>query len=202
LGSNKRRHFGGGWIQAITLGLLTLIVGLMVTWPAERVMSHLILAVALPALLVIITLGVVFDIIGVAVAVADEAPFHAMAAKRIRGAREALGLIRNADKVASFCNDIVGDVTGTVSGAAGALLFIRLWGVSSVTDSLEAGLSTLGVAFIAALTVGGKAGGKGYAMRRAQAITHQAGKAVYWFMRLGGRSDTRGRRRPTKRRGR
>ena len=66
------------------------------------------MALAFVVLACFILLGIVFDIIGVAVTAADERPFHSMAAHRTPGAREALGLIRKANKVSSFCNDVVG----------------------------------------------------------------------------------------------
>ena len=61
-------------------------------------------------LLLFILLGIMFDIIGVAVTAANPKPFNSMAAHRVKGAKEALYLIRNAEKVASFCNDVVGDI--------------------------------------------------------------------------------------------
>ena len=68
-------------------------------------------------LLLFIALGILFDIIGVAVTAANPKPFNSMAAHRVKGAKEALYLIRNAEKVASFCNDVVGDICGIVSGS-------------------------------------------------------------------------------------
>ena len=69
-------------------------------------------------LLLFIALGILFDIIGVAVTAANPKPFNSMAAHRVKGAKEALYLIRNAEKVASFCNDVVGStvVTALISG--------------------------------------------------------------------------------------
>ena len=72
--------------------------------------------VATLILLLFIALGILFDIIGVAVTAANPKPFNSMAAHRVKGAKEALYLIRNAEKVASFCNDVVGDICGIVSG--------------------------------------------------------------------------------------
>ena len=69
-------------------------------------------------LLLFIALGILFDIIGVAVTAANPKPFNSMAAHRVKGAKEALYLIRNAEKVASFCNDVVGDICGIVSGSS------------------------------------------------------------------------------------
>ena len=65
-------------------------------------------------LLLIVFLGILFDIIGVAVMSANEKPFHSMAAKKLPGAVEAMKLLRSAEKVSSFCNDVVGDICGVV----------------------------------------------------------------------------------------
>ena len=52
-------------------------------------------------LLFIIFIGIIFDLIGMAVTAADEKPFHAKAAKKIPGAKQAIYLVR-ADRVAGF----------------------------------------------------------------------------------------------------
>lgn len=79
------------------------------------------LLVALLALIVLISIGVITDVIGTAVTSADEQPFIAMASKRIRGAKQALQLIRKAERVSSLLNDVVGDIVGVVSGSAGSV---------------------------------------------------------------------------------
>lgn len=127
------------------------------------------LYIATVVIAVIIVIGVIFDVVGVAVAVADEAPFHAMSAKKKFGARHAIALVRNADRVASFCNDIVGDVAASISGAAGAVVVSRL--VVGVSSSMEALLNMIVVGVIAGVTVGGKAAGKTFAINHANDIT-------------------------------
>ena len=82
--------------------------------------------VATLILLLFILLGILFDIIGVAVTAANPKPFNSMAAHRVKGAKEALNLIRNAEKVASFCNDVVGDICGIVSGSTATVIVVLL----------------------------------------------------------------------------
>ena len=43
-----------------------------------------------------------FDIVGVAVTVANEHEFHAKATKKVKGSKDSIKLIRNAPKVANF----------------------------------------------------------------------------------------------------
>ncbi len=129
---------------------------------------------ALVILLLIVLLGIAFDTVGVAVTAAEERPLHSMAAKKIPGAKEAIGLIKNADRVASICNDVVGDICGVVSGSASAVIAMRLLENGSPTwsSALKIAMSAL----VAGLTVGGKAIGKGLAIRYSVQIVHFVGR--------------------------
>ena len=112
------------------------------------------LAVAVLVLLVFIALGIVFDMIGVAVTAADPRPFHSMAAHREKGGKEAIRLLKNADHVSSVCNDVVGDICGIVSGTTAAVIVAELQRVLSGYGIL---LSIAVTALISGLTIGGKA---------------------------------------------
>ena len=113
-------------------------------------------------LLLFIALGIVFDMIGVASTSATEKEFHSMAAHRVRGAREAVWMVRNAEKVSSICNDVVGDICGIISGATGALIVAHI--TSGVSAGLKVAVSLLITGLVSALTIGGKAAGKGIAV--------------------------------------
>ena len=206
MGSNRPSKNGGssaGIRRGIMVGLGTFLLAVAITFPSGQVMSRAPLYVAFPVLFLLILNGIIFDIIGVAVAVADETPFHAMAAKRIAGAKQAIRLIRNADKVSNFCNDIVGDVSGTISGAAGAAVvaqvvtLLRL-GHNKATENV---LTIVVIGLVAALTVGGKAVGKGYAISQANYIINQVGRVLFWADRIT-EAIRPGSKRNRKRRGR
>ena len=122
-----------------------------------------------------IALGIIFDIIGVAVTAAVEAPFHSMAAHRERGAPEALRLIKNANKVSSFCNDVVGDVSGIVSGATAALIAARLMQALSAAGLL---VPLIISGAVTGLTIGGKAIGKTLAFNNSTSIVLKVGKLI------------------------
>ena len=47
--------------------------------------------------------------------------YHAMSSKKIKGAKKAVSFKKNADKVSSFCNDVIGDICGIISGSAGEI---------------------------------------------------------------------------------
>ena len=120
-----------------------------------------------------------FDIIGVAVTAAREEPFHAMAVDRVSGAQHAVRLIRHADKVANFANDMVGDVAGTLSGAVATAVVMRL--LLLLPGLKEPVVTTLLVGLIAALTVAGKACGKVIALKYADDIVLAVGRLLYWL---------------------
>src|SRR5690606_26231807 len=128
-------------------------------------------------LIVVIFIGVLFDVIGVAATAAREEPFHAMAADKVPGSREGMWLVRHADRVSIFANDIVGDVTGTLSGAIAAALAVRVAVLE--TSVSETVVTTLLLALVAAVTVGGKAYGKRIAIQRATDIVLFVGRLVH-----------------------
>ena len=115
-----------------------------------------------------------------AVTAADPRPFHSMAAHKEKGAKEALKLLRNADRVSSVCNDVVGDICGIVSGATGAVIVARL----QKGLDLESVLISVGVtALISGLTIGGKALSKTFAMKQSTRVVYWAGRFLHVFHR-------------------
>ena len=126
-------------------------------------------------MIIVILIGVVFDMIGIAVTVADLKVFHSMSSKKIRSAKMAIKLINNAPKVSSICNDVIGDICGIISGSGGATIALILaleLGVNSIVPSL------IITALIASLTIGGKALGKGIAVMKANLIIDKFSKIL------------------------
>lgn len=135
---------------------------------------------ALFVLTLFIALGILFDILGVAVTAADMRPFHSMAAHREKGASEALYLISHASHVSSFCNDVVGDICGIVSGTTAAVIVTRLQASFTVSTVL---LSVSVTALISGLTIGGKAVGKTLAINKSTQVVFWAGRVLHLFHR-------------------
>ena len=123
-----------------------------------------------------------FDIIGVAVTAADEVPFHAMASRKVPEAEDALRLIRNAGKVSSFCNDVIGDICGVISGSAAAVIAARVLLLSK--SKSEIFITLLLSAVVSGVTVGGKACGKSLAMNSSTAVVRTAAKVLCFFRTL------------------
>jgi len=131
-------------------------------------------------LVAVILVGIIFDTIGTAVAVADPTPFHSRAACHVAGAEQSLGLLNKADKVANFCADVVGDICGTLSGSIGASIVLTL--AFSAEGGVMAWLpAALMAGLVAALTVGGKAYSKSYSIRESDKIVFAVGRIIYLF---------------------
>lgn len=162
--------------RAIKISFLSFLISLTISFLSE---SSLGFWLSVSVLSVVILTGIIFDIIGTAVTAGTETPFHAMAADKVKGSKQAIYLIRSADRVANICNDVVGDIAGTLSGA---LMVSIVFDFAKVFQELgEDLLSSIAVAVIAALTVGGKAFGKSYAIRNANQIIFTVGKILAIF---------------------
>ncbi|MDF2881052.1 MAG: hypothetical protein K0R54_1609 [Clostridiaceae bacterium] len=146
---------------------------------SDVLLNKVNLLVAIILLILVILTGIIFDIIGIAVTSADEVPFHAMASKKIKGSKVAIRLIRNAEKVSSFCNDVIGDVCGIISGSIG---FIIVNKVLLLFHNINATIvSTLVGIVITSMTVGGKAIGKGFAINSSNNIIMKVSKIINFF---------------------
>lgn len=171
------------WKSVLTLTLTTFVLSVVLNLGSNSVLSFLPLTLSFVLLLFIIFIGVLFDIIGVAATAGEEAPFHAMASNRLAGAKQAIWLVRNADAVSTFCNDLIGDVAGTLSGAIGVAIVFQLGSFS--LGAGEALVTTLMVALIAALTVGGKSIGKSFAISNSTVILMVVGRILHSLERVG-----------------
>ncbi len=143
------------------------------------VMKMVSIWIACLILLLIVLTGILFDIIGVAVTTADEPPFHSMAAKKIPAAVKAISLIKTKDKVSNFCNDVVGDICGIVSGSASAAVVAYI--VTSFPGQSSFLMSLCLTALVAAITVGGKAVGKSVAIKYSNYIVYNVAKVMTLF---------------------
>ena len=168
------------WV--VTVFLVTLVVSGMISLISDEVMASSGLLAAFAILLGIVFLGIIFDIIGMAVATASEKPFHSMAARKVPGAQEAIRLLRNAERVSSICNDVVGDICGVVSGSASATIAAL---ILTHVDTVWPRAVSLGMsALVAGLTVGGKAIGKTIAVNSCTQIVHLVGRFLHTLNRL------------------
>ena len=173
--SKKVRNSTIRWV--VTIFFVTILISGTISLVSEEIMDGSSTVTAFVILLVIVLIGIVFDIIGVAVTSADESPFHAMAARKVNGAKEAIKLLRQAEKVSSICNDVIGDICGVVSGSASATIAMQLLNHFEVSWPRIVGLVMS--ALVAGITVGGKAIGKTFAVNSSTVIVHFAGKVIW-----------------------
>lgn len=144
--------------------------------------------------LCIVIVGAVFDMLGVAAAAARETPFHAMASKRVFGARRAIFVVRNAEKVSSVCSDVVGDIAGVLSGAGALAVSVQLGNTIHAHGWVEEFVIIVLTAFITSLTVGAKALGKTLAIQSPTPIILFASKVMESILIFWKRSPSKGER--------
>ena len=143
---NKKRNT---WPIIVTI--LAFFISLLFSFISESIMPSVPILIGIIILITFILIGIIFDMIGVAVTSSNEEPLHAMSSKKIKGAKKAVSFKKNADKVSSFCNDVIGDICGIISGSAGVAVATSL----ANTYNLNIFYTTLIVtAIIAALTIG------------------------------------------------
>ena len=179
--AKKERNKTIRWV--VTIFFVTILVSGAISLLSDYIMSISGIVAAFLILMVIILIGIVFDIIGVAVASADEKPFHSMASRKIPGAQNAIKLLRNAERVSSICNDVVGDICGVVSGSASATIAAQV--ISHFEFGWPQAISLVMSALVAGLTVGGKAIGKTFAMNSCTKIISFVGSFLYYLHHPG-----------------
>ena len=154
--------FGLSYVSQVTLPKLSIVGGILVT-------------------LLFVSIGILFDIVGVAVTSSDEKVFHSMNSRKVKGADVAVKFKKNASKVSNFCCDVVGDVCGIISGTA-ATTIAAVVAEKFNFSILFTGLSI--AAIVAALTIGGKALGKGFAINKSNIILYEFAKVISIFYKV------------------
>lgn len=147
---NKKQRTNN-WVIIVLIS--TFILSLLFSYISNTAITKLDIIPGIIVLILVILVGIVFDLIGVAVTVANEEDFHAQASKKIKGSKTAIKLIRNSAKVSNFCADVIGDICGVLSGAISAIIALKLtenYGMSSYFQFIISAL-------VASFTVGGKA---------------------------------------------
>ena len=155
------------WVLIITV--VSFLISVVLSFTASNILEDAGILTSFLVIIIIIFVNIIFDTVGTAVTAADETPFHAMASRKLYGAKQSIRLIRNADKVSNLCNDVVGDICGIISGAAGTYIIFKIIGSRqgiSLTELVITGCIT-------AMTVGGKALSKILAIRSCNFIVYR-----------------------------
>ena len=149
--TGKKEHNHYRW--ALTAFVMAVALSGLLSLSSEAILENAGLLLALLILALFIGLGILFDIIGVAVTAADPRPFHSMAAHKEKGAKEALKLLRNVARLQK--------------------------GLDLESVLISVGVTAL----ISGATIGGKALGKPFAMNQSKRVVHLAGRFLHLFHR-------------------
>ncbi|HEY8443839.1 MAG TPA: hypothetical protein VIL24_03470 [Clostridia bacterium] len=178
----KKKNKNGPKVWPLKAFFITILLSVLFNILSSIAMTNAGIIVIISVIVVLIVIGVIFDMVGMAVASCDEKPFYAMAAKKVKGAKVALKLIKNSDIVGSICSDIIGDICNIISGAASASLVLII--TMRVYDDLWSSVISIAVtALLAAVTVGLKAVFKKIAVNNSTKIVSAVGKALSIFSR-------------------
>ena len=172
----KKEKVNVKWICQIAVISFTISFGL--SFVSEMAIPNLSVLWGILLTLAFVFVGILFDIVGVAVTGADEKVFHSMNSRQVKGSKVAVLFKKNADKVSSFCCDVIGDICGIVSGASASAVSVGL----AVTFNWNLLLVSLTVAaIVASLTIGGKACGKSFAINKSDVILYEFAKIISIF---------------------
>lgn len=172
----KKEQVNWKWITTIVC--ITFIISFLLSIFANNIIPELSLVFGILITLLFIIIGILFDIVGVSVTTAEESVFHSMNSRKVKGANVAVKFKKNAEKVSSFCCDVIGDICGVISGAAGTAITAILV-TKFNTNLLITGL--LVTATISSLTIGGKAIGKSFAINKSDIILYEFAKIISNF---------------------
>ena len=178
LSKKKKNRVNYDWITKILI--LSFVISVVFSFISEIAIPNVNLFWSIIITLLFILIGVIFDMVGVAVTASDEAVFHSMAANKVRGAKIAVKLKKNADKMSSFCQDVIGDVCGIVSGSTGAVISLKIMEIMN-SNSIFITLIIMGI--ISALTIGGKAIEKAFAINKSNEILYRFSVILSYFVR-------------------
>lgn len=175
----KKNHW---WVWPLKAFIIALVLSFAFSIVSEMIFSVVGIIVSVVVIFILLAIGILCDMIGMAVASADIKPFTAMMSRKVRGSKESMRLIKNAEKVSSICNDIVGDICGILTGAAGAVIALKI--IPENVDSIIRILIASSVsALIAGLTILGKACFKKVAIDNSTKIVLSVGKLLSIFSR-------------------
>lgn len=172
----KKEKVNVKWI--IQIAIASFCISLFMTFLSETTLNHVNLWISILITLVFILIGILFDMIGVAVTSSDEKVFHSMNSRKVKGANIAVKFKKNAEKVSSFCCDVIGDICGIISGSSGVVIATSIIQITKINPLL---ITLFTTAMIASLTITGKAIGKSFAINKSNIILYEFSKTVSYF---------------------
>lgn len=162
---------------AIKMFVLSLCLSSVFSLLSQTLMTSLGITMSVITIMVFIIISIVFDMIGIASTSAKLEYFESGEMKDKRGVEVAKNMVKNSEKVCSFCADVVGDICSILSGAGGACV------IMSVANNIKLAsivilISTLVSSLIAGITIFGKACMKEYAIKNSEKILLRIGSIL------------------------
>ncbi len=174
-----RKKLSKGAVWTIKITVITLCVAFVVSFITEITSSKSNVIISILLLCILIIIAIIFDAIGVAATSCELAPLLSMSARKVSGAQVAVKLVKNAEKVANICNDVVGDMAGIVSGTCAAAIVLKF-----AADNPNMYLfNILMTSVVSAVTVGGKAFFKTIAIKNSKELIMFASRVLGIFYR-------------------
>lgn len=115
---------------AIRMFVIAICMSLLFGFISQTLLTNMGVIIASICICIFIFFAVVFDMLGVAVASTDNKVFEQWVKDGVKGAKTGLKLCNNAEKMCSFCGDVISDICSTLCGASGACI------VATLTTSL------------------------------------------------------------------
>lgn len=157
----KKRNL---WSVKITV--VSLFLSAFISFLSELTASSEHIIVTILLLFFLILCSILFDGIGVASTSCDITPFVSMASRKVYGAKTALWIVKNNEKVSNVCNDVIGDIFGIISGACSAAIVMKI--VVGMDQKWQQWLTISISGVVSALTIGGKAFLKNIAINKSK----------------------------------
>ena len=165
------------WTLRITL--VTLILSCFFSFVSELASTKAHFSIMIILLLFLIALSIAADAIGVAATSCDLAPLLAMASRKEPGSKQAIMLVKNAERVSNICCDVIGDICGIVSGACALAIVLKI--TEGMNETLNMVISILVSGIVSAATVGGKSMFKNVAVNNSKELIIFAARLLSVF---------------------
>ncbi|NLZ25299.1 MAG: hypothetical protein GX891_02435 [Clostridiales bacterium] len=178
-GKEEKKHLKKRDLWFLKIAIISFFLAAFFSFLSELTGSLDNIIIIIILLLFLILASIMFDAIGVAVTSCDLAPLLSMASRKVYGAKTAIKLVKNAEKVANICCDVLGDIFGIVSGACSVVIVLAI--LKLMPNSSQQLLTILISSIVAAITIGGKAALKNVAINNSRELVFFVAKILAAF---------------------
>lgn len=154
------------WTLRITV--VTLILSCFFSFVSELASTKAHFSIMIILLFFLIALSIAADAVGVAATSCDLAPLLAMASRKEPGSKQAIMLVKNAERVSNICCDVIGDICSIVSGACTLAIVIKI--TEGLNETVSMVISIVMSGIVSAITVGGKSMFKNVAVNNSKEL--------------------------------